>query len=168
MPWLSWVAKFVTSEPRKFMKKLLFVLSLIGSTAIAQDKTSVAKVEPVHVKESNVLWTAAVSDTMEYCVINANSVAVMNASFPKEKNITRQISFKVKNKDGEGRTINSTVAGVANWNGTKHYVVQLEVGMNFQTHKVYRKVDCILADLEEAPYKLYVGKNWLGDDMEVK
>jgi hypothetical protein len=150
------------------MKRLLFVLSLFSTNLVAQEKTAVAKVEPVHVKESNVLWTAAVSDTLEYCVINANSVAVMNASFPKEKNITRQISFKVRNKDGEGRTINSTVTGVTDWNGSKHYVVQLEVGMNFQTRKVYRKVDCVLADLESVPYKLYVGKHWLGDDMEVK
>lgn len=150
------------------MKNLTVLFLLISSFCIAQNKTEVAKEEPVHVKESNVLWTAAVTDTMKLCVINANSVAVMNASFPMEKNITRQVSFTVKNKDGEGRTVNGVVKGIAEWNGKKCYTVELELSMNFMTHKVNRKVECILADLEDAPYKLYVGSNWLGDDMELK
>ena len=150
------------------MKTLTVLLLLFSTFSFAQDKTEVAREEPVHVKESNVLWTAGVTDTLEYCVINANSIAVMNASFPKEKNITRQISFKVKNKDGEGRTVNSIVKGIADWNGKKCYTVELTLGMNFMTEKVNRKVECILADLEGAPYKLYVGKNWLGDDMVIK
>lgn len=141
---------------------------LLAQFVNAQEKTLVSKEEPVHVTESNVLWKAAVTDTLKLCVINANSVAVMNASFPKEKNITKPVSFKVQNEAGEGRTVNATVVGVAEWNGTKYYTAELEVGMNFMTHKVYRKVECILADLENAPYKLYVGKNWLGDDMELK
>lgn len=151
------------------MKNLfpLFLLAFV-QFSFAQEKTSVAKEEPVHVTESNVLWKAKVSDTLKLCVINANSIAVMNASFPKEKNITRQVSFKVENENGEGRTVNSTVMGVAEWNGTKYYTAELELGMNFMTHKVYRKVECILADLSESPHKLYVGKNWLGDDMELK
>lgn len=150
------------------MKNLNFYLLILSSFCFAQNKTEVAKEEPVHVKESNVIWGAGVTDTLEYCVINANSIAVMNASFPKEKNITRQISFKVKNKDGEGRTVNSVVKGIAEWDGKKCYTVDLTLGMNFMTDKVNRKVECILADLEDAPYKLYVGKNWLQDDMQVK
>lgn len=150
------------------MKNLTIFLLLFSGFCFAQDKTEVAKEEPVHVKESNVLWVAGVTDTLKYCVINANSIAVMNASFPKEKNITRQISFKVKNKDGEGRTVNSVVKGIAKWNGKECYTVELTLGMNFMTHKVNRTVECILADLEDAPYKLYVGKNWLQDDMVIK
>lgn len=150
------------------MPRIVIFLVLIVNFSFAQDKTEVQKEEPVHVKESNVLWTAGVTDTLKYCVINANSIAVMNASFPKEKNISRPVSFKVKNKDGEGRTINATVKGIATWKGKKYYTAELDLGMNFMTHKVYRKVECILADLEDAPYKLYVGTNWLGDDMEIK
>ncbi len=150
------------------MKNLTFIMLFFSSFCLAQEKTEVAMEEPVHVKESNVLWTAGVTDTLELCIINANSIAVMNASFPKEKNITRQISFKVKNKDGEGRTVNSTVKGIAKWNGKQCYTVELEIGMNFMDHKVYRKVECILADLEESAYRIYVGKNWLGDDMVIK
>lgn len=150
------------------MKNLLLLFVLISSFAFAQDKTKVGKEEPVNVKESNVLWSASVSDTLKYCVINANSIAVMNASFPKEKNITRQISFKVKNEKGEGRTINSVVKGVTDWRGEKCYTVELELGMNFMTEMVYRKVECILADLEGDKHKLFVGQNWLGDDMEVE
>jgi hypothetical protein len=150
------------------MKKLTVFLLFLSNFCFAQEKTEVAKEEPVHVKESNVIWTAGVTDTLKYCVINANSIAVMNASFPKEKNITRQISFKVKNKDGEGRTVNSVVKGIADWKGKKGYTVELTLGMNFMTEKVNRKVECILANLEDAPYRLYVGKNWLQDDMVIK
>lgn len=150
------------------MKNLLPFLLLVCQFGFAQEKTPVSKEEPVHVVESNVLWKAAVSDTLKLCVINANTIAVMNASFPKEKNITRQVSFKVENENGEGRTVNSVVKGIAEWNGVKCYTAELELVMNFMSHKVSRKVECILADLSDAPYKLYVGKNWLGDDMEVK
>lgn len=150
------------------MKNLTVFFLMVSSFCFAQDKTEVAREEPVHVKESNVLWAAGVTDTLDHCVINSNSIAVMNATFPKEKNIGRQVSFKVKNKEGEGRTINSVVKGIANWNGKQCYTVELELGMNFMTHKVNRKVECILADLEGAPYKLYVGKNWLQDDMMIR
>lgn len=152
------------------MKNAFFCLCtiLISTCLNAQEKQKVASVEPMHVKESNVLWNAAITDTLNYCVINANSIAVMNASFPKEKNITRQISFRVKNEKAEGRTINSTVSGLAEWNGSKHYTVVLELGVNFQTHMTYKKVDCILADLTDSEFKLLVGKNWLGDDLELK
>ena len=150
------------------MKNLTLFFLFVSGFCVAQNKTEVAREEPVHVKESNVLWTAGVTDTMKLCAINAGSIAVMNASFPMEKNVTRQVSFKVKNNDGEGRTINSVVKGIATWNGIKCYTVELELGMNFMTHMVNRKVECILADLEDAPYKLYVGSNWLGDDMELK
>lgn len=150
------------------MINLLYFILFFSYSVTAQEKVTVAKVEPVHVTETNVLWTASVVDTLKYCVINANSIAVMNASFPKEKNISREVSFKVQNKNGEGRTVNSTITGVAEWKGVKHYTVQLEVGMNFQTRKVYRKVDCILADLENDKFKFYIGNNWLGDDMQVK
>lgn len=150
------------------MKSLLPFLLLFCVSAFAQDKTLVGRVEPVHVTETNVLWTASVVDTLKYCVINANSIAVMNATFPKEKNISREVSFKVKNREGEGRTVNSAITGVAEWKGVKYYTVKLDVGMNFQSRKVYRKVDCILADLESDEFKMYIGKNWLGDDMQVK
>lgn len=121
----------------------------------------------MHVKESNVLWKAAISDTLKLCVINASSVAVMNASFPMEKNVTRQVSFRVTNDAGEGRVVNTVVTGIATWHNKKCYTAQLEIGNNFQTHMIYRKVDCILADLSENEHKLLVGKNWLGDDIEV-
>jgi|GEM_PF-1023835 len=149
--------------------KHIFALSFLFMflSASAQDKQQVASTEPMHVKESNVLWKAAISDTLKLCVINASSVAVMNASFPMEKNVTRQVSFRVTNDAGEGRMVNAVVTGIATWNGKKCYTAQLEIGNNFQTHMVYRKVDCILADLTENPHKLLVGKNWLGDDIEV-
>ena len=92
----------------------------------------------------------------------------MNASFPKEKNVTRPISFKLRNKKNEGRTVNATVTGIAKWQGRSYYMAELELGMNFKTYFVNRKVNCILTDLEEAEYRLYVGRNWLRDDMEIK
>jgi len=151
-------------------KNLAFVLlfSISAHTSFSQEKITVSKEEPIHVKESNAIWYAVVSDTLEFCVINAHSIAVINATFPKEKNVSRPVSFKVKNKKGEGRTINATVTGIANWNGKSYYMAELELGMNFSTHFVYRKVNCILTNLEDAEHLLYVGKNWLGDTMELK
>lgn len=152
------------------MKNLVFVLifAFSSTSSFSQEKTVISSEEPIHVKESNAIWYAAVSDTLEFCVINAQSIAVMNASFPKEKNITKNISFKVKNRKGEGRTINATVTGIADWNGKSCYMAELELGMNFGSHLVNRKVNCVLTDLTESEFKLFVGKNWLGEDMEVK
>ncbi len=144
---------------------IAFVFAL---SSYSQEKTTVSNEEPIHVKESNAIWYAAVTDTLAYCVINATSIAVMNASFPKEKNVTRPISFKLRNKKNEGRTVNATVTGIAKWQGRSYYMAELELGMNFKTYFVNRKVNCILTDLEEAEYRLYVGRNWLRDDMEIK
>ena len=101
-------------------------------------------------------------------VINSSSIAVMNGSFPMEKNITKNISFKLKNGDGQGRTVNGIVSGVVDWNGEQLYTTQLEIGVNLSSRWEYRKVDCVLADLSEAEHKLIIGKNWLGKDIEVK
>ena len=100
--------------------------------------------------------------------INASSIAVMNASFPMDKNITKQISFKLRNEDEQGRTVNGIVTGIAEWAGEKYYLAQLEIGINLESRWEYRKVDCILADLSTSKHKLIIGKNWLGDDIEVK
>lgn len=150
------------------MKRLGVLLFLISKLCLGQEKPQVLKEQQVHVTESNVWWTAAVSDTMALCAINAHSIAVMNASFPMEKNVSRQISFKVKNKDGEGRTINSVVKGIADWNGEKCYIVELEIGVNFRTHEVYKKTECLLTELHDSAYKLYLGTNWLGEDLELQ
>lgn len=165
------VVKFDDNSKPATMKNIItsiFVLSIFMQLALAQDKQQVLPEEPAHITESNVLWTGGVSDTLEYCVVNASNLVIMNQTFPKEKNITRQASFKLVNKDGEGRTVNGRIAGVTMWNGKEHYTAELEVGINFQTHKEYRKVACVLADLQDLPYKLYIGRNWLGDDMEIK
>jgi len=131
-------------------------------------KIVLSPLETVHVQESNVYWKAELSGDRETTVINANSIAVMNASFPKEKNITKNISFKLRNGDDQGRTVNSVVSGVAEFNGKKLYTVELEIGINLSSKLKYKKVDCILADLSESEHKLLVGKNWLGEDMIVK
>ena len=150
------------------MKRLGVLLFLISNLCLAQEKPQVFREQQVHVIESNVRWTAAVSDTTALCAINAHSIAVMNASFPMEKNVSRQISFKVKNKDGEGRTINSVVKGIADWNGKKCYIVELEIGVNFRAHEVYKKTGCLLTDLHDSAYKLYLCTNWLGEDIELQ
>ncbi len=146
---------------------VLFSFILISITVSAQ-KIDLAPVEMVQVKESNVLWQANLDTGSVHTIINASSIAVMNASFPKEKNVTKQISFKLKNADGAGRTVNSTVSGVVDWNGQKHYTVLLEIGVDLRTRWEYRKVNCVLADLSENEHKLILGQNWLGDDIHVK
>jgi len=129
---------------------------------------TLSPLETVQVKESNVYWKAEINDQVPTTVINASSIAVMNGSFPMEKNITKQISFKLKNGDDQGRTVNAVVTGVAEWNGEKLYTVELEIGVNLSSRWEYRKVNCILADLTESEHRLIVGQNWLGEDIEVK
>ena len=146
----------------------ILIAFLMISFAIQAQKITLSPLETLHVKESNVFWKAELDSTSEYTVINASSIAVMNASFPKEKNITKQISFKLKNGDGEGRTVNGKVTGVVNWNGQQLYTAELEIGINLSSKWEYRKVNCVLADLTEKEHKLLIGKNWLGNDIEVK
>lgn len=143
------------------------ILMLVTVTsALAQDR--VGAVETFHVKESNVYWKAQVTDTLEFCVINAGNIAIMNTSFPKEKNISKQVSFRVRNADGEGRTVNSRIAGVVSYGGEQLYTAELEVGHSFGDRWEYRTVQCILADLTEKEFKLIVGSNWLGADIRLE
>ncbi|MBP9153259.1 MAG: hypothetical protein KBF73_13315 [Flavobacteriales bacterium] len=151
------------------MKNSFILLAILMIPfAVQAQKITLSPLETLQVKESNVFWKAELDSTSEYTVINASSIAVMNASFPKEKNITKQISFKLKNGDGEGRTVNGKVTGLVNWNGQQLYTAELEIGINLSSKWEYRKVNCVLADLTEKEHKLLIGKNWLGDDIEVK
>ena len=151
------------------MKNSLILLAfvLISFLTYAQ-KIALSPLETVQVKESNVYWKAELDSNSEYTIINALSIAVMNASFPKEKNVTKQISFKLRNGDDQGRTVNGIVTGLVDWNGQQLYTAELEIGINLSTQWEYRKVNCVLADLTENEHKLIIGKNWLGDDIEVK
>lgn len=146
---------------------LLIAFVLAFSVVHAQELTF-SPIETVQVKESNVFWAAELDTVSAYTIINASSIAVMNASFPKEKNVTKQISFKLRNEEDKGRTVNGKVTGLANWNGQQLYTVELEIGINLSTRWEYRKVNCVLADLTENEHKLILGKNWVGNDMVVE
>ena len=150
------------------MKNLPILLLLLISTAVFSQKMTLSPLETVQVKESNAFWKAKLDPESDITVINSSSIAIMNASFPMEKNITKNISFKIKNADGKGRTVNGIVTGIEEWNGEKYYTVELEIGVNVLSKWEYRKADCVLVDLSESDYKLIIGKNWLGDDIEVK
>ena len=151
------------------MKNSLILLAFVLIPFLTQaQKIALSPLETVQVKESNVYWKAELDSNSEYTIINASSIAVMNASFPKEKNVTKQISFKLRNGDDQGRTVNGIVTGLVDWNGEQLYSAELEIGINLSTQWEYRKVNCVLADLTEHEHKLIIGKNWLGDDIEVK
>tara|TARA_R110000868_G_scaffold316841_2_gene577697 strand:+ start:2019 stop:2474 length:456 start_codon:yes stop_codon:yes gene_type:complete len=151
------------------MKHSLILLAFVlNSVATQAQKLTLSPLETVQVKESNVYWKAELDSKSEYTIINSTSIAVMNASFPMEKNVTKQISFKLRNGDGQGRTVNGKVSGVVDWNGQQFYTAELEIGINLASRWEYRKVNCVLADLSEHEHKLIIGENWLGDDIEVK
>ena len=151
------------------MKNSLILLAFVLIPFLTKaQKIALSPLETVQVKESNVYWKAELDSNSEYTIINASSIAVMNASFPKEKNVTKQISFKLRNGDDQGRTVNGIVTGLVDWNGEQLYSAELEIGINLSTQWEYRKVNCVLADLTENEHKLIIGKNWLGDDIEVK
>jgi hypothetical protein len=65
----------------------------------SRKKTTLSPLKTVQVKGSNVYWKAKLDLNSEHTIINAYSIAVMNASFPKEKNVSKQISFKLRNGD---------------------------------------------------------------------
>lgn len=151
------------------MKNSLILLAVVLIPFLTQaQKITLSPLETAQVKESNVYWKAELDSNSEYTIINASSIAVMNASFPKEKNVTKQISFKLRNGDDQGRTVNGIVTGLVDWNGQQLYTAELEIGINLLTQWEYRKVNCVLAYLIENEHKLIIGKNWLGDDIEVK
>ena len=100
------------------MKNSLILLAVVLIPFLTQaQKITLSPLETAQVKESNVYWKAELDSNSEYTIINASSIAVMNASFPKEKNVTKQISFKLRNGDDQGRTVNGIVTGLVDWNG---------------------------------------------------
>ena len=150
------------------MKNALSILVLLVLPMVIMAQTTLSPLETVQVKESNVYWKAKLDPTVTTTVINSASIAVMNGSFPMEKNATKNISFKLKNGDNQGRTVNGIITGIADWNGEKLYTAELEIGINIPSGWEYRKANCILADLSKEDYKIIIGQNWLGDDIQVK
>jgi hypothetical protein len=151
------------------MKNSLILLAFVLIPILTQaQKITLSPLKTVQVKESNVYWKAKLDSNSEHTIISASSIAVMNASFPKEKNVSKQISFKLRNSNDQGRTVNGRVTGLVDWNGQQLYTAELEIGINLSSRWEYRKVSCVLADLTENEHKLIIGKNWLGEDIEVK
>lgn len=165
---MSITVKFVPIKFELSMKNATSILVLLVLPMVIMAQTTLSPLETVQVKESNVYWKAKLDPTIEITVINSASIAVMNGSFPMEKNVTKNISFKLKNGDNQGRTVNGIVAGVAERNGEQLYLVELEIGVGTSSGWEYRKANCILADLSKSEHKIIIGKNWLGDDFEVK
>ena len=94
------------------MKNSLTALALLVIPFALTAQTTLSPLDTVQVKESNVYWKAELNPILETTVINSSSIAVMNGSFPMERNVTKNISFKLKNGDGQGRTVNGIVTGV--------------------------------------------------------
>jgi len=117
------------------MKNSLILLAFVLIPFLTQaQKITLSPLETFQVKESNVYWKAELDSNSEHTIINASRIAVMNASFPKEKNVTKQISFKLRNGDDQGRTVNGTVTGLVDWNGQQLYTAELEIGINLSTN----------------------------------
>ena len=108
------------------MKNLLILLAITTiSMGVSAQTATLSSLETVQIKESNVYWKAEMNATSDLTVINSTSIAVVNGCFPMEKNVTKNISFKLKNGDGQGRTVNGIVTGVIEWNGQQLYTIQL-------------------------------------------
>lgn len=147
----------------RFLATLAFTLL----TTLLMAQGTLPPTATFHVKESNAFWEAAVTDTMERCVINAGNIAIMNTSFPMEKNISRQMSFKLTNANGEGRTVNGQVAGIAEFGGQQYYTAELEIGLNRATSIEYHTMECILTDLTGSDHRLIIGRELLGADFKM-
>lgn len=148
------------------MKKLLLLFLLLPAVSFCQ--TVIPSIASFHVKESNVFWNARVTDTLELSVIDAGNLAIMNTSFPRKKNISKEASFKLTNESGEGRTVNGRITGVVDFNGKQLYTAALEIGHNLGDRWEHRTVQCILADLSGEAHRLIIGRNWLGEDFKVE
>jgi len=148
------------------MKNILTLLMLLPALALGQ--TPIPSTASFHVKESNVFWSAQVTDTLELTVIDAGNIAIRNTSFPREKNIDKEASFKLTNESGEGRTVNGRITGVVLFREKQLYTTELEIGFNLGDRWEYRTVQCILADLSTEEHRLIIGRNWLGEDFIVK
>jgi len=148
------------------MRNLILLFLLIPAAGLCQ--TAIPSIASFHVKESNVLWNAQVTDTLELCVIDAGNIAIMNTGFPREKNISKEASFKLTNESGEGRTVNGRITGVVDFQGKQFYTAELEIGHNLGDRWEYRKVQCVLADLSAEAHRLIIGRNWLGEDFKVE
>ena len=148
------------------MKNILALFMLVPVLSLGQ--TIIPSTASFHVKESNVFWNAQVIDTLELTVIDAGNIAIRNTSFPREKNIDKEASFKLTNESGEGRTVNGRITGVVFFREKQLYTTELEIGHNLGDRWEYRTVQCILADLSADEHRLIIGRNWLGEDFRVK
>lgn len=148
------------------MKNALALLMLLPFMTLGQ--TVIPSTATFHVKESNVFWNAQVIDTLELTVIDAGNIAIRNTSFPREKNIDKEASFKLTNESGEGRTVNGRIAGVVSFKEKELYTTELEIGYNLGDRWEYRTVQCILADLSSEEHRLIIGRNWLGENFKVE
>ena len=120
------------------------------------------------VRESNVKWAADIDTTLEYTAIHAERIAVSNGGPSMEANIGNPMTFKLLNKDGEGRTVNGRVNGLATINGKTYYTALLELGLYFDAELIWKKVPVVLMDRTNEEYRLVVGRNFTQGTVQVK
>lgn len=146
---------------------IVLALMLAYSTlAFAQQTTERHRM--VDVRESNTRWEADIDTTNAHSLIHAERIAVSNGGPRMEKNVGSPMTFRLVNKAGEGRTVNSRVAGVVTLGGEQYYTVLLELGLNQGTEHIWKKVPVVLMNRTAEQYGLIMGRDYTTNTVTVK
>ena len=144
----------------------LALFTAICTSTMAQHTTE--RHRKVEVKESNTRWEADIDTTQAHTLIHAERIAVSNGGPSMEKNVGNPMTFKLVNKAGEGRTVNSRAEGVVTIGGKPYYTAQLELGLNEGTEMVWKKVPVVLMDRTAEEFRLIVGRDFTAGTYTVK
>lgn len=149
------------------MRHLMLALLLCCAVdAVAQQTTE--RHRKVEVRESNTRWDADIDTTQAHSLIHAERIAVSNGGPSMEKNVGNPMTFKLVNKAGEGRTVNSRAESVVTIGGKPYYTAMLELGINQGTEMIWKKVPVVLMDRTAEQYGLIVGRDFTAGTVTVK
>jgi len=144
----------------------LAILLAISTSATAQHTTE--RHRKVEVKESNARWEADIDTTQAHTLIHAERIAVSNGGPSMAKNVGNPMTFKLVNKAGQGRTVNSRAEGVVTIGDKQYYTALLELGLNEGNEWVWKKVPVVLMDRTADEFRLIVGRDFTAGTYTVK
>jgi hypothetical protein len=155
-----------------FTHSVLAIAALCANCSTAREPSVravqiVGASELIRVDEAALDFIARLDEVGRVSSIHALDIRVVDASPDMFENVGRLIRFRVVNERGEERQLATRVEGVTGRYGGSGNPLRYSVSLRLRLGRIERAVPVALLDRSSLPYRLVVGRDWLGDDLVV-
>lgn len=123
--------------------------------------------ELIRVDEAALDFVARLDEEGRICSIHALDIRVVDALPDMFENVGRLIRFRLVNERGEERQLATRVEGITGGRSDSDNNLRYNVSLRLRLGGIERLVPVTLLDRSSKPYRLVLGRDWIGDDLVV-